>query len=134
MYSPSQIIERAAKSYPRYLRSTLTGDPFFPLVLPFGKTDIPETDFATLQQEFAELRVARAGFLVDWEKRLDRRWGLQEFPVRIYFDGAEQYLNAIGKKPECKTFIRNVQLTRSICPELEAWLADHIPKVLGNAE
>ena len=71
MYSPSQIVERAAKSYGRYLRSTLLGERFFPLVVPFGKTNIAESDFATLQTEFAELRATRTGLLVDWEKRLD---------------------------------------------------------------
>jgi hypothetical protein len=133
VYSPSQIVQRAARSYGRYLRSILMGEPFFPLFVPFGKTDILESDFATLQKEFAELR-ASTGFLVDWEKRVDHRWGLQEFPARIYFDGPYQYLKAIGKQSESDTFLRNVQLTRSICPELESWLANHIPKILNNAE
>jgi len=52
----------------------------------------------------------------------DRRWGRQRLPAKIYFARTEEFLASIGKIRETERFIQNVQLPRSMCPELEQWL------------
>jgi hypothetical protein len=134
MYGPADIVQRARRSYPAYLRSLVTGQAFFPLDIPFGKTSIRDMDFETLQREFAALKAARIGFTVEWSERIDRRWGRQQFPARIYFAEAHGYLSAIGKLREAELFKKNLQVTRSACPELEGWLIGNVLKILENEE
>ncbi len=133
MYGPAEIIQRAARSYPAYLRTLITGEAFFPLVIPFGKTSIGQTDFEVLRREIAALKATRMGFTVEWVEKTDRRWGRQQFPARIYFPSAQDYLSSLGKLREADLFVQNVQSTQSICPELEGWLAGNVLKVVGNS-
>src|SRR5207237_1623198 len=129
MYGPDDILQRAARSYPAYLRSVIAGENFFPLVIPFGKTSIRDTDFAILRNEIAALKTSKAKFTVEWEEKNDRRWGRQQFPAKIYFATEQDFLASIGKIRETERFVQNVQLTRSVCPELEAWLARNTSKI-----
>ena len=134
MYGPDEILQRAARSYPAYLRSVVGGENFFPLVVPFGKTSIRDTDFAILRNEIAALKACKAKFTVEWVEKNDRRWGRQQLPAKIYFATAQDFLASIGKIRETERFVQNVQLTRSVCPELEEWLARNISKIIENSD
>jgi len=134
MYGPDEILQRAARSYPAYLRSVIAGEKFFPLVIPFGKTAIRDTDFATLRREIAALKETPAKFTVEWVEKIDRRWGRQQFPAKVYFATAPDFLSSIGKIREAERFVQNLQLTRSVCPEMEGWLGGNALKIVENGD
>ena len=134
MYGPEEILRRAARSYPAYLRSIVLGEDFFPLVIRFGKTSMRQADFATLREEIAALRIADAKYTIEWVERNDRRWGRQPFPAKIYFARAKDFLASIGKSCETERFVQNVRITRSVCPELEEWLAQNSSKIVENSD
>jgi|SRR6185295_2349304 len=134
MHGPGEILRRALRSYPAYLRSVVTGQPFFPRVIPFGKSSMRDKDFDALRREIAELKDAKAQFTIEWTVRNDRRWGRQQFPTKVYFATEDDFLSSLDKAREAQLFTRNLSATRSLCPELEGWLAGNVRRIVENGE
>jgi hypothetical protein len=134
MYGPLEILRRALRSYSAYLRSVVTGQPFFPLVIPFGKSSMRDKDFDALRRDIAELRDAKARFTIEWTVKNDRRWGRQQFPTKVYFATEDDFLSSLDKAPEAQLFAQNLSATRSLCPELEGWLAGNVRRIVENGE
>ena len=134
MHGPEEILRRAHRSYPAYLRSVVTGDPFFPLVIPFGKTAIRDADFGTLRREIAELKNAKTRFSIEWTEKNHRRWGRQQFPTKVYFATEGDFLSSLEKGHEAQLFAQNVSATRLLCPELEGWLGENVLRIVENGK
>ncbi len=133
MLTAEQIQTKARNRFPDFLRSLVTGEPFFPYPIRFGKPS-PTAHLNDLIRDFAALRAAASslGFRVIWEPRKTTRWHNQDFPETAFFDDEPSYLSAIGRTREAAAFQQNLTLSRQVCPELEGWLADFAAKIVEN--
>lgn len=133
MLSPNDILVQCQRKYPAFLRATVTGGPFFPLDIRFGRPS-PTAAWATLQSEISALAQAetRVGYRIDWTEANTRQWGRQRLPARVCFQEEASYLNLLGKKEEVARFRVNVALTRTQRLTLEPWLASHASRVLEH--
>lgn len=122
MLSPDDIRRSALRRYADFLRSIVTGEPFFPLQIRFGKPSATE-DFEKLRREIAALTSANLGCSIDWVEVNSRRWGQQRLPERIEFPDEARYLHLLGKAKEAARFRENLEQTRLRCPALAPLLA-----------
>jgi len=133
MLTAEQIQAKARNKFPRFLRSLVTSEVFFPLPVRFGKPS-PTAHLNDLTRDFTALRLASAalGFRVVWEPRKTIRWHTQDFPETAFYDDERAYLAGIGRSREAAAFKQNLELSRTICPELEQWIATHPMLVVEN--
>jgi len=145
MIAVEEIRKQAERAYPRFLSSLVTGEPFFPLEVRFGKQFMKGT-----YHEFEEQRrllfdgAARlvdqpettgdgaafcssasrrsAGYVIELERHNSRRFGPQEVPARIYFDAPAEYAAFLGRRKEAEAFRTVLEATRSRVPDLLPWL------------
>jgi hypothetical protein len=128
MLSPDQIREFCRRRYKHFLRSLVTGESFFPLEVPFGRPK-PGDDFAKLNREIKALAEADSGYRLEWIDRKFRLLGEQKIPSRVWFEDEPGFLKILGKTREVELFRQNLELTRSDCPALLAWLTKHPEKM-----
>ena len=145
MMSPGEIRQWAQRRYSEWLCSVVTGDPFFPREVRFGRPSTT-SDFDSLKADFEALAkgAGQIGYLIAWESRATKRWGVQQFPSRVWFEDEHGFLRAIGKASDAIAFRRNLAATQERCPDLVPWLsryalrmaeaADDWPDVLTVAE
>lgn len=145
MMSPDDIRQWALRRYKEWLCASVKNEPFFPREVKFGKPS-STADFSHLKASFEVLSKGseRLGYQIQWEHRTTKRWGLQQFPEKVWFEDANAFLRAIGKAEEAKHFQHNLELTTEKCPELLPWLGRQAlkmaeapsiwPKVLAVAD
>lgn len=132
MLRPEQIREFCARRYPRFLRSLVTGESFFPLDVPFGRVTA-NCDHVTLNREVKALAESRLGYRVEWGRRMFRLLGEQSLPVRIWFEQPSEYVKALGKEGEVKDFEQNVDRTLAACPQLLGVVAEQPLRMADNS-
>jgi hypothetical protein len=132
MLSPDQIREFCRRRYPRFLRSLVTADSFFPLEVPFGRPK-PTDSHGKLNREIKALAEADLGFRIEWTERRLRLLGEQRLPSRVWFEDESGLLRALGKAREVELFRCNLHLTRTECPALVSWMAKYPEKVIDHA-
>lgn len=136
MITPQAITQKAQRSYLPFLRSKLTGDSFFPLVIPFGKP-AASVAYVELKNWVAEL-LAQAkptigyGYTVELETRTTRLYGEQSLPARILIETEQDFLRLLGKQREAARFDAMVELTRQQIPHLLDWLARYPQRLVEN--
>src|SRR6267378_829462 len=128
MLSPDQIRDFCRRRYARFLRSLVIGESFFPLEVPFGRPK-PSDDFGKLNREIKALAEADSGYHLDWMDRKFRLLGEQKIPSRVWFKDETGFLKILGKTREVELFRRNLEITRSECPTLLAWLMENPEKM-----
>jgi hypothetical protein len=131
MLSPDDIRAACRKKYPAFLRALVTGEPFFPLEIRFGRPSTTAA-WATLQSEISALAHADFGYRIDWTEINTRQWGRQRLPERVWVEHEADYLRIITKTEETRRFRVNVELTRRQCPGLDGWLAPHVLRIVEH--
>ncbi|MEX2400185.1 MAG: DUF3322 domain-containing protein, partial [Rhodothermales bacterium] len=128
MISEEGIRKQAERRYPDFLRSLVTGAPFFPLEIRFGKLP-PKGNYhafskkrAALLEEAANVVAggagdanpaeSRDGYIVELEERRSRRYGVQLLPRRIYFGDEDGYARFLGREREVERYRAAVETTR----------------------
>lgn len=131
MIQPEDIRRKAENLYPEYLRAWLDGDgDFFPRLIPSRRT--PDTnDLGAAIQSVRKLRegskeVVGVGYTVEWREINSRKFGRNQFPVRILFETAEDFLRFIGKQREFNVFADATSRLRAAFPSLEKWLRSNV--------
>jgi hypothetical protein len=125
MITPTEIQQKAARSYLPFLQSWLRNEPFFPYTLPAGS---PSPDFVQFRTEvetlhrFAKERRSYGYSLISQFKRM-RQYGDQNLPVRIVIETQQDFLRLIEKAHEFENFQQDVLLIRARMPQLEEWLS-----------
>lgn len=136
MITAQEIIQKTARHYLPFLRSKLTGEPFFPLEIPFGKP-AASVSYPTLKQ-WVTMLLAQAkatvgyGYTVLLATRATRRYGEQSLPVRIFIETEDDFLRLLGKQGEVDRFNAMSALTREQLPQLMPWLAHYPQRLLEN--
>src|SRR5712671_3219541 len=132
MLSPDQIRDFCLRRYPRFLQSLVTGEPFFPLDVPFGRPK-PSDNHTKLSREIKVLAEADLGYRLAWTERKLRLLGEQKLPARVWFEDEAGLLKAVGKTREAETFRHNLRLTHHECPALVSWLSKHPQRMAEHA-
>ena len=129
MLHPDDIQRLCQRKYPAFLKSVVTGAPFFPLEIRFGRPSTSD-EWEKLRQETAALAGGRLGYRIEWIETNTRRWGRQKFPERVWFETEAEFLRALGKAVEVQRLRSQLALAREQCPELEPWLAANPARVV----
>ena len=132
MLSPDDIRVLCARKYPAFLRSVVTGEPFFPLKVPFGRPT-SSTEWSKLNAEITALAQSNLGYRIEWEHINTRLYGRQQLPQRVWFDDESSFLKALGKQAEAEELRRLLAHTAEHCPELRDWLPANVLRVIEHA-
>lgn len=136
MITPQEITQKAQRHYFPFLRSKITGEPFFPLAIPFGKpaATVAYTDLKKWVTDLLAQAKATTGYgyTVVLETRATRRYGEQSLPAQILIETERDFLRLLGKQREVDRFCAMVDLTRQQLPQLVDWLARYPQRLVEN--
>ncbi len=142
MISPAEIKSKALNYWrnQRALKAHLTGEPFFPLVIPFRSPSSKQ-----LLEQFSEIRAqlqtlrqhSKAergyGYSIEFKQISHRHLGDQLIPQRISFDSPEDFYRFIGKQRDFERFKTLVNDVTKSQPALHAWIEKFPLRVLEYA-
>ncbi len=132
MLTPSQIRLKAERKYQDVLRSIVSGETVFPVVIRFGQPS-PSDDFAKLKREIEELAYGNFGYKIEYDSINTRRWGTQRLPMQVRFDTEAEYLTALDKTLEVAAFRTNIEESLRRLPQLKPWLTSRVKWVIDFA-
>ncbi len=136
MINPAGIRKKAERLYYEYLTAILKSELFFPKEIPFGKPT-HTGDYVIIKNEVEELINGSKdklgyGYKVESERFNTRRYGLQSFPCKIYFESEIDFLKFIKKEKEISEFKIAVSQIRERIPKLDDWLDKNTNKIIDN--
>lgn len=129
MLNPDDIQRLCQRKYPAFLKSIVTGEPFFPVDIRFGRPSTSD-DWNKLQREISALANGNLGYRIEWSEANTRKWGRQKFPERVWFENEPEFLRAVRKRDEVERLRANLAFIRRECPNLEAWLSANVSRVI----
>ena len=135
MITVKELKVKADRLYADYLRSTLTGETFFPKIIPADKT--VSQDFNQMKLQLAEIIALSKdrksfGYTIKYETVNTRKHGPQSIPIQISFDNESDYLNFIGRESESKEFQNASKTILSKFPQLRGWVTRYPFKIIEN--
>ena len=128
MITPFEIIEKAARIYPRAIAYWLdnTHDEQFPWRIPANLklSEIHSENVQAIERlRESEKESTGFGYSIEWEKRNSRKHGENKsFPKAITIDTFFDLLKLTSKQNEFKRIDSRVGKIRTRLPELERWL------------
>jgi hypothetical protein len=136
MIDPLGIRKKAVRLYDEYLTTLLKPESFFPKEIPFGKVNSTD-DYDIIKSEVKELINGSKdklgyGYKVELAQINTRRYGLQSFPRRIYFENETDFLKFIKKEKEVSEFKITILQIRERIPNLNDWINKNTSKVIDN--
>jgi hypothetical protein len=135
MITPSEIIKKAEKKYPKFLTSLIINESFFPVILPGGKIS---HDYLNFRQSIIQLieqskEKLGYGYTVALKSTKKRTFGEQLIPDQIFIETELDYLKLINKEREVRYFKQDIQLILTELPELKDWVVAHPLEVVKYA-
>jgi hypothetical protein len=136
MIRPDEIKQKATNLYAAFLRAWISGESFFPKVIPCRKR--PEVDLAATAASVRHLReeskaIRGYGYSVEWTKINSRTHGKNHFPTKVFFETESDFLRYIGKQEEFRAFAQAVSRIRSRYPELQDWIRSRLQVLIESA-
>lgn len=121
MKTRRELLAEAERAWPRFLRSLVTGEPFFPQAVRIGKTRLA-ADYATRKAELETFRrdAESLGLTVAWREKEHRRYHTHEVPDSAVWESEPAYVQALGKAAEARAFREDAAL---LPPEFREWAA-----------
>lgn len=135
MITPTEIRKKAENKYIAYLRSIISGESFFPIVIAGNKK--PNEDTAIFKRELEELidnsKEKRGfGYTIEYQTMKTKQHGLQDIPVSISFQEEVDYTKFIHKEQETARFRNDLFKFIFTFPELKEWAFKYPKKVIDN--
>lgn len=135
MITVAEIKKKADRMYPQFLKATLLGESFFPIVVRSDKS--LSDDFVGMSKELSALISGSKdrkgfGYVVQSRQVKTRSHGTQDIPESIVFEDQENYLQFIGKVKEFDLFIEKSKLIKDTVPQLETWMEHNPQSVVNN--
>jgi hypothetical protein len=139
--SPEAVREKAFRVWQsgRFLSAWLSGDPLFPLDIPFRKVSAGEAldrfdEVRTWVNRMREgSRETRGfGYSLEFTEVNHRQLGVQRFPSRIRFEASEDFIRFLGKGKEFERFKVLTGRTMEELPALKEWLERKPMKALEH--
>ncbi|MFN0016428.1 MAG: Wadjet anti-phage system protein JetD domain-containing protein [Saprospiraceae bacterium] len=136
MITLEELHKKALNLYPEVLRSTRTGEVFFPKTIPANKQ--PGTDLAALHRQVVPLVAASKeqaglGYTIRYEQRKTRLHGIQDLPTAFVFETRDDYLYFLKKTEEFAQFERDATSIAQHFPALADWIETHPLQVVEYA-
>ena len=138
MIEPGEIKAKAEKLYPKFVKSWLSGEEFFPHRLR-ANLELPK-EYSAAKKAVERLRKESKsergfGYEVLWQSRKSRTHGLNEYPTQLHFETELDFLRSIQKQvefSELKAAVEKIQVSE---PGLSAWLLEstHWKQVLESS-
>jgi hypothetical protein len=124
------LLAQGERAWPRFLRSIVTGETFFPLAVHIGKTRLA-VDYVARKAELDAFHrdAAALGLTVRWEERGHRRFQAHELPASATWQDEAAYLKALGRFEKANAFREDLAL---FPPELRAWVTARPLDVVEN--
>ncbi|MGE9269364.1 MAG: Wadjet anti-phage system protein JetD domain-containing protein, partial [Verrucomicrobiales bacterium] len=66
------------------------------------------------------------GFTVEWARINSKRHGLNDFPAKLTFECADDYLKYVRAEAEAKVVVRNAKAIEQLSPNSSSWCASHL--------
>jgi hypothetical protein len=121
---------KAARKLNDVSRALILEEPIFPLPIPVKK---PKTTAAlSVWRETNQLirsqskEVLGYGFTVEWARVNSKRHGLNDFPVKLTFHSADDYLKYVGAGAEAKAILANAETIAGLGSAGRNWCASHL--------
>lgn len=143
MISPEAIKEKALKIWQSgcILSAWLTGEALFPLDIPFRKVTAREAleRFSDVRMWVNRLRERSKetkgfGYSMEFTDVNHRQLGTQQFPSRIWFETAEDFLRFTGRQKDFDQFRVLVAQGLEEQPSLRGWMERKSPKLLEHQD
>ena len=136
MINPSQIKKKALRKYKEFLQAEVEDKNFFPLEFAIGNTS---RDYIQLRDELNQLRENSKskidyGYTVELVTKNTQKLGKQSLPQKVSIETEIDYLRFLNRQIEFKKFQANIELIRSLVPQLEQWLLQNPIKVIDHAD
>lgn len=137
MIQPEDIARKAKNLYGDFVRAWLSGDLFFPRVIPSKRnpdSESPTTIEAVRTLRDASKEVLGFGYTVEWREINSRRFGRNLFPSRILIESEEDFLRLAGRSREFGRFRDAVAAIRAKHSVLEGWIRSNVSVLTTLAE
>ena len=137
MITANEILTKAEKKYPLYLKSIITGDFFERMTIPCDKK--PSKDLAEYDRELHDI-LSKAkekkgyGYSVLWQKIKNKILGEQDFPKEIYFETETDYIKFLRKESEVVKFKKDINRILISFPILKSWCEKYPLKIVDNSD
>lgn len=121
MKTRRELLAEAERAWPRFLRSVVTGESFFPLAVRIGKTRLA-ADYGARKAELEAFRrdAESLGLTVAWRETDHRRYHTHEVPNSAVWESELAYIQALGKAAEVRAFRDDVAM---LPPTFHEWAA-----------
>jgi len=127
-------LEQLEKKYPGYLKSIVSEEVIFPIVLRGGK-EKPTTysGISEVTRTFKQFEKLgdKCGWTVDWGKWNHKTFGPQDWPNKVSVETEEDLLHLLKKEKEVKLFKQILQQLLEWNPSIKDWLVANCIKILA---
>ncbi|WPJ94335.1 DUF2220 family protein [Coraliomargarita algicola] len=129
---------KAARKLNEVLRGLIVGDSVFPLPIRIAKpkTTAPLSEWRAIDSLIRSQSRESLGFgyTIEWATVNSKRHGKNEFPVRLSFASADDFLKYLGAEHEAQAVLANVTRLCEWAPSARTWCAEHLPLMRKPAE
>lgn len=137
MITVAEIKKKSENLYPEYLKSIVSGEPFFPKTIRSDKS--VSIDFTEMRSELVEVIEhskdrKNFGYTISYKQVNTRKHGTQSLPDEISFQTATDYLKFLHKEQEAESFKTNADKILSMFPDLTEFIKKFPKKVIDNSQ
>lgn len=124
---------KATRKLNEVLRALIFDEPIFPMPIPVKKpkatAPLPEWRETNQLIRSQSKEALGYGFTVEWARVNSKRHGLNDFPVRLTFQCADDYLKYVEAEVEAKTVMENATVIAQFGPDASSWCASHLAMI-----
>ena len=137
MVTAQEIKLKAQRKYAEYLKSLINESTIFPLVIPGNKT-YNKSSMDEFRREISDIsRDSKEkkgfGYTIEYQTIRTKSLGLQDLPIKVFFECEEDFVRYIAKLEEIQAFKQNYQKILQLIPKLKTWIELNPLKVIDNA-
>ncbi|WP_336952973.1 Wadjet anti-phage system protein JetD domain-containing protein [Acinetobacter sp. AS167] len=137
MITAQEIKLKAQRRYAEYLKSLINESTIFPLVIPGNKT-YNKSSMDEFRREISDISKDSKekkgfGYTIEYQTIRTKSLGLQDLPIRVFFECEEDFILYIAKLEEVKAFKLNYKKILQLMPKLKTWIELNPLKVIDNA-
>jgi len=130
MMTGGDLQNKAARKLNDVLRALIREETIFPLPIPVKKpkTTAPLSEWRETNQliRSQSKEVLGYGFTVEWARVNSKRHGLNDFPTKLTFECANDYLKYVRAEAEAKVVVANAKTIEQLSPNASSWCASHL--------
>lgn len=137
MITAQEIKLKAQRKYAEYLKSLITGGTIFPLDIPgnksYNKSSMDEfrREISYISKDSKEKNIF--GYSIEYQTIRTKYLGLQDLPLRVFFECEEDFVRYISKYDEVEIFRQNYQKILQLIPKLKTWVELNPLKIIEHA-